>query len=159
MIIAFSLNGESVEADTPPHRRAVDFLREEFQIKSIYMNCEGRLCGTCLVLMDDRPVHSCILPAFELRFRDLWTMEGLSDLDGFADILAGFKAAHVQLCSSCAPARALVTEALLRQFSRPSADQAREAAESIRCDCSSTSRVLDAILRSAKIREKRIHAQ
>ncbi len=159
MIISFMLNGESVEVDASPERRAVDFLREELQIRSIRMKCSGRLCGSCLILIDDMPVHSCILPAFELRFRDVWTTEGIASTDGFNDILKGFKDAKATLCPDCASSRALVTEALLRRTTRPIAEQAREAADSVHCDCCSTHRVLDAMLRAARLREKRIHAR
>ena len=145
MIISFYLNGQSVEIDTMPHHRAVDLLRDFFQIRSIHHNCSDAKCGACLI------------PAFELRFKMIWTMEGLSSQKSFSDIVTGFKSANVQLCSTCAPARALVTEALLRQTVRPSAEQVREAADSVHCGCSSTPRILDAILRSAHLREKRIH--
>lgn len=157
MIISFYLNGQSVEIDTMPHHRAVDLLRDFFQIRSVHHNCSDANCGSCLILMDDYPVHSCLIPAFELRFKMIWTMEGLSSQKSYSDIVTGFKSANVQLCSTCAPARALVTEALLRQTVRPSAEQVREAADSVRCGCSSTPRILDAILRSAHLREKRIH--
>lgn len=159
MMISFYLNGQSVETDTMPHRRAVDLLRETFQIRSIKVNCGDSVCGTCLILMDGRPIQSCLIPAFELRFREIWTMEGLSSQKSYSDIVSGYKAAKVQLCASCAPARALATEALLRQTVRPTAEQAREAAESVRCGCSSTPRILDAILRSARFREKRSHVK
>jgi len=157
MIISFFLNGNPVEIDTMPHHRSVDLLREKFQIRSLKHNCADAGCGACLILMDDRPVLSCQVPAFELKFKDVWTMEGISAQKSYADIVEGFKSAHLQLCSSCAPARTLATEALLKQTLRPTAEQARETAESVQCSCSSTRRVLDAILRSAKIREKRIH--
>ncbi len=159
MIIAFSLNGADIEIDTSPHRRAIDLFREEFQIRSLRMQCNRRLCGSCLILMDNRPVHSCMLPCFDLRFRDVWTMEGISGTEGFQDILLGFKKANVQLCSSCAPARGLMTESLLRQASRPSADQLRDAVDSVRCDCSSSSRILDGMIRAARIRERRSHGR
>ncbi len=156
MIISFYLNGDSVEADVPPNRRAVDFLRDEFQCRSLRFRCDDAFCGACLILMDDSPVHSCILPAFELRFRNIWTMEGLSSSKGFTDIVEGFKAARVQLCAKCAPARALATEALLRKTVRPTAEQIRTSAESVRCGCSSTARILDGIIRSARLRERRL---
>lgn len=157
MMISFFLNGESVEIDTMPHRKSVELLRESFQIRSLRQNCGNAGCGACLILMDDRPVYSCIVPAFELRFRDVWTVEGLSAGKPFSDIVSGFKSARVQLCAACAPSRALATEALLRQTLRPSAEQVRESAYSVRCGCSSTTRILDAILRSARLRERRIH--
>lgn len=157
MIISFFLNGNPVEIDAMPHHRSVDLLRENFQIKSIHQSCSDAHCGTCLILMDDSPVLSCLIPAFELKFKDIWTMEGISSKKNYADIVGGYKSAHVQLCSSCAPARALATEALLRQTSRPNAEQVRETADSVSCGCCSTRRVMDAILRAAKLREKRNH--
>jgi len=157
MVISFFLNGNPVEIDTMPHHRTVDLLRENFQIKSIQHSCSEGGCGFCMILMDDRPVLSCLIPAFELKFKDIWTMEGISSLKSFSDIVEGYKSANVQLCSHCAPARALTTEALLRQTLRPSAELARETAESVQCSCCSTRRILDSILRSAKLRKKRIH--
>jgi aerobic-type carbon monoxide dehydrogenase small subunit (CoxS/CutS family) len=157
MIISFFLNGQPVESDAPPHRKAVDFLREDFQMKSLHTGCSDALCGSCLIMVDDQPILSCMLPAFELRFRDIWTMEGLSTLKGFANITAGFKGANAVLCTLCAPARALALESLLRRTLRPTSDQAREAAESVRCECCSTRRVLDGILRASRIRERRLH--
>jgi aerobic-type carbon monoxide dehydrogenase small subunit (CoxS/CutS family) len=157
MIISFFLNGEAVETDTMPHRRTVDLLREDFQLRSLKFICGEANCGSCLILLDDRPVHSCILPAFELRLRDVWTMEGISSGKPYLDIVNGFKAAKVYLCGNCAPSRALATEALLRQGLRPTAEQVRETAESVRCSCTSTRRVMDGILRSARLREIRVH--
>ena len=112
-----------------------------------------------MILLDNQPITSCLLPAFELRYRDVWTMEGLSTLKDFSDIVTGFKSAHVQLCEGCSAARALVTEALLRITVRPSSDQALEAAASVSCACSSNARIVDAMLRSARIRERRLHAK
>jgi len=157
MIISFYLNGVLTEHDVTPHRRAVDYLRDDCGCRSLHHECADGTCGACLILMDDRPALSCILPAFELRFREVWTMEGLSDRDEFTDIVSGFKEARVRLCSSCAPARALAVEALLRQTVRPSARQIRETVESVQCACCSRRRLHDAVIRSARNRERRIH--
>ena len=157
MLISFVLNGSPVEIDTMPHHRTVDLLRDYFQIKSIHHNCSDAHCGSCLIMLDDRPVLSCMLPAFELRSREVWTMEGISSQKDFTDIVEGFKSARMQLCSICAPSRALATEILLKKTLRPSAELARETAESVQCSCCSTRRVLDGILKSAKLREKRLN--
>ena len=158
MIISFYLNGQPFEADILPHRRAVDLLREECGIKSVRYRCRDAACGACLILVADRPVHSCLLPAFELRLKDVWTMEGLSMLKGFEDIVAGFAAADARPCSYCAPARSLAVEALLRQTLRPTTEQIRETSAIVRCGCMPPSRMDNAVLRSARKREARIHA-
>ena len=156
MNIAFHLNGKAVELDILPHRRTVHVLTEDFQCRSlVHCRYDADYCS-CLILMNDVPVHPCILPAFELRRSEVWTMEGLANTKGYNDILDGFSDAGVRLCPLCAPSRALAAEALLRRTLRPLPEELREAAESVHCSCGSTRRILDAMLRSARNRESRL---
>ncbi|PIE04298.1 MAG: hypothetical protein CSA76_04940 [Spirochaetales bacterium] len=157
MIISFFLNGKEVEIDTPPHRRVSDLLREEFQIRSLKLNCSGCLSGFCIILLNELPVHSCTLPAFELRYSTVETLEWFTEDPAFQDIIDGYSAAHIQPCSDCISARSLITEELLSRKTRPSADEAREAVNSVQCSCCSSRRLLDAILKTARIREKRLN--
>jgi len=156
MKISFGLNGESVEIDTMPHRRALDLLRESFQIRSIYHQCNNGSCGFCLILFDGNPMYSCLIPAFELRLKEIWTMEGVSAQKGFGDLVVGFHLANAQLCNFCAPSRALVAEALLKSTLHPSTEQLRSAAEAVRCDCNSTSRIINGYEEAAKLRRKHV---
>ncbi len=157
MIISFTLNGQDVEIDTPPHKRAANLLREDCQIKSIKLNCNGNLSGLCIIILNGRPVHSCSLPAFELRSGTVETLESISGKPELQDIQKGYEASHIQPCSSCYPARALITNELLYRNIRPTKDAALEAVTSVDCKCCPSRRLLDAILRTAKIREKRLH--
>ena len=156
MNIAFYLNGDSVELNSAPHRRVLHLLREEFQCRSLMHRRDDSLYSSSLILMNDSPVHACLLPAFELRRSEVWTMEGLANAKGFNDILEGFGDAGVRLCALCAPSRALAAEALLRRTLRPGVEELREAAESVHCDCGSTGRIIDAMVRSAQNRERRL---
>lgn len=157
MIVPFQLNGRPKRPDILPHRRLSHLLREEFGLGSVHRSCRNGRCGHCLVLLDDDPVDSCLIPAFELRDKVIWTAEGLSELDGFADIVEGFKKAGTHLCDDCAPARGVAAEALLRFTLRPTASQAKEAALSVSCVCSPVSRIIDGLLRAARARERRLH--
>jgi len=157
MRVAFDLNGKSIEIDTMPHRRAIDILRESFQIRSIYHQCDNGSCGLCLILLDGNLMHSCLIPAFELRLKDIWTMEGISARKEFADLVAGFELAKLQLCNFCAPSRALAAEALLRTTLQPSAEQLRFAAETAKCNCNLSSRIIGGFEAAAEFRQKRLH--
>lgn len=159
MRISFHLNGESVEIDTMPHRRAIDLLREFFQIRSLYHLCANRGCGSCLILLDDSLMHSCCIPAFELRLKDIWTVEGISSRREFKDLADGFDRAGARLCNFCAPSRALVAETLLKSTLHPNAEQLRSSAEAVRCGCISTSRIIDGFTAAAEFRRKRLRAQ
>lgn len=156
MRISFDLNGESVETDTMPHRRAINLLRDNFQIRSIYQQCSKGICGSCLILLDGNLMHSCFIPAFELRLRDIWTMEGISQRKEFEDLATGFDLANARLCNFCAPSRALVAEALLGFTSHPSAEQFRSAAEAVKCSCNSTTRIINGFAAAAELRRKRL---
>ncbi|CAD7842190.1 hypothetical protein S1OALGB6SA_1882 [Olavius algarvensis spirochete endosymbiont] len=156
MKISFVLNGEPVEIDTMPHRRTLDLLRESFQIRSIYYRCNNRGCGLCLILLDGNPMHSCLIPAFELRLRDIWTMEGISARKEFEDLVAGFELANAKLCSFCAPSRALVAEALLKSALNPDMKQLRFTAEAVKCSCNSTLRIIDGLEKAAEFRRERL---
>jgi len=155
MRVSFSLNGESVEIDTMPHRRALNLLRESFQIRSIYHRCDNKGCGSCLILFDSNPTYSCLIPAFELRLRDIWTIEGISARKEFEDLVAGFELANARLCNFCAASRVLVAESLFKLNLNPSAERLRSAAEAVRCDCNSTSRVINGYATAVELRRKR----
>lgn len=157
MTITFHLNGRLVKKDLIPNRRCIEVLREDFQCRSPHYRCKSASCGSCLILVDGNPVFSCIMPAFELQGREVWTMEGLSTQEGFGDILGGFQEANAPLCTYCAPSRALAAEALLRQTLRPTKEQLVEAAASVTCECTSSSRVIRAMSHSAQKRRSRLH--
>lgn len=157
MRISFTLNGNPVEADIEPNRRVSDVLKNVFNCRSLYLRCNRAICGSCLILFDNQPMFSCILPAFELRSHELWTAEGISTLRGYKNILEGFTQAGARLCSLCAASRTVTTEALLRLSLQPDQNQLMEAADSVSCDCTSSSRILDAMLKAAQYREKDLH--
>ena len=62
MKIKFNLNGKEVEIDTLPTRRLLDVLREDFGLLSVKEGCGEGECGACAVLLDDKLVHSCLVP-------------------------------------------------------------------------------------------------
>lgn len=157
MIINFSLNGKPVKENITPHQRSVEILNEIFQCQSAHHHCKNAECGLCLILVDNLPVLSCFLPAFELRSRDVWTMEGIATLDGYEDLLGGFTEAGVQLCPQCAAARALSAEALLRETLSPSQEQIAETASIIKCHCTPFTHIIEALNTCANRRKKRLN--
>ncbi len=152
MKITFHLNGHLVSRDLIPHVGSIGVLIEEFDCRSLNTPCQSIDCGTCLILVDGNPILSCLLPTFDLHRRDVWTMEGISRQEGFVDIVQGFEQANAHPCHLCAPSRALICEALLRKTLHPSMDQLVDATESVRCDCTSMSRVIDSMRCAARQR-------
>lgn len=157
MLIDFTINGTPVEMDIPPHHYCIEILRDEFQYQSMSRRCNNHGCGTCLILLDDKPALACLLAVFELRSRNIWTIEGLAAQKSFQDILTGFSEANAHPCAHCAPARAIAAEALLRSAIHPSVKQIEEAVRSVRCPCTSSSRIIQAMRLAAKAREWRLN--
>jgi len=159
MIIYFFLNGKKVSVNSPPNKIVLDILREEFQIHSIRRNCDGKMCGSCLILLNNSPVYSCKLPVFEIKDKEVWTMEGISSQKDFQDILEGFAQTSIRLCSKCAPARALSIEGMLRQTHSADAEIISETVKLVNCECGPARRIEEAILKIFNAREKRLHGK
>jgi carbon-monoxide dehydrogenase small subunit len=75
----FSLNGSSVDIDAPPMKRLLDVLREEAKLTGTKEGCGEGECGACTVLLDGKPVVSCLVPFAQAEGSEVVTIEGLGD--------------------------------------------------------------------------------
>jgi carbon-monoxide dehydrogenase small subunit len=155
MNITFNLNGKEVTVEARPDKRLVSLLREDLNLKGVRRGCGNGRCGSCLILLEDQLVSSCIIPAFAVRHKNITTIEGFSQTKEFTDILNGFKEAGVHLCSYCAPARVISTAYLLREQPKPSEEQIKDSISSVQCRCSNFSLLKKGILQAAVYYRKR----
>lgn len=155
MNITFKLNGKEVTVEARPDKRLSAILREDLNLKGVRKGCENGRCGSCLILMDEQLVASCIIPAFATRHKNITTIEGFSQTKEFSDILSGFKEAGVQLCSYCAPARVISTAYMLRKHIIPTEEQIMDTISSVQCRCSSFSLLKKGIMQAALYSNKR----
>ena len=79
MTIAFTINGRKMIIEAAPNRRAVDLIREDLRLTGTKEGCNEGECGSCMVLLDSRPVNSCLVLAVEADGHDVTTIEGLGD--------------------------------------------------------------------------------
>src|SRR5436305_10504499 len=77
-LLAFRLNGEPVEASFAPHKTLLEVLREDLQLTGTKHGCELGECGACAVLVDGRPVLSCLVLGLECAGRFVETVEGMA---------------------------------------------------------------------------------
>jgi aerobic-type carbon monoxide dehydrogenase small subunit (CoxS/CutS family) len=151
--IALTLNGEPVEAWFEPHKTLLEVLREDLGLTGTKHGCELGECGTCTVLVDGRPILSCLALGLDAEGRDVVTIEGMAggpDLHPLQDTFADLGAAQ---CGYCTPGFLLVALALLDKNPNPSLDEIKEALSGNLCRCTGYIKIYEAVqLAAARLR-------
>ncbi len=150
MIVKFVLNGELVSPDLDPSRRLIDILREDFFLTGAKEGCGEGECGSCTVLMDGLPVHSCLVLAGQLEGHEVLTVEGLAQ-NGELDLLQNaFVENNAVHCGFCTPGMIMSAKGLLMKNPDPSEAQIREALSGNICRCSDYRQIVMAVKDAAK---------
>lgn len=147
--IVFRLNGREVRSASPVTARVTDVLRDEFGLTGTKVGCGEGECGACTVLLDGRPVLSCIMALGALQGRELTTIEGLRDTPGFSVLSRAFAQAGAVQCGFCTPGMIVSAFALLRDNPDPDEDAVRAAMAGNLCRCTGYFMIVDAVLLAA----------
>jgi carbon-monoxide dehydrogenase small subunit len=141
------VNGaESVFDDVEPRTRLADLLRDRLDLTSVHLGCEQGICGACTVLLDGRPVKSCVVYAFQVRGRSVLTVDGLVGADGqLHPMQQAFRKHHALQCGFCTPGMILSGCALLDQNASPTEHEIREAISGNLCRCTGYQPIIEAI--------------
>lgn len=143
--IRMTLNGEETDVSFAPYKTLLEVLREDLGHTGTKHGCELGECGACAVLLDGKPVLSCLVLALECDGRSVLTVEGLSEdgrLHPLQDAFADLGAAQ---CGYCTPAILVTAKALLEENPRPSRDQIREAISGNLCRCTGYLQIFEAV--------------
>ena len=150
MVIRFRLNGKQREFDVAPDLPLVDLLRDTADLTGTKIGCREGTCGTCTVLVDGKPVNSCLLLAARCEGADVQTIEGLgtpTNPHPIQDALVD--AAGVQ-CGYCTPGIALTLHALLKDNPSPTEQDVRLALDGNLCRCTGYVKIFDAAVMAAE---------
>ena len=152
--IAFELNGQPVRVSARPGQRLLDLLRGPLRLTGTKEGCSEGECGACTVLVDDRPVNSCLFPAPEAAGRSVTTVEGLRGDDGRISVVQqAFADAAGTQCGFCSPGMVLTAEALLKTTTSPSDEQIRDALVGNLCRCTGYVQIVESVrLAAARMR-------
>ncbi len=147
--ITLVVNGKKRTVTTSRERSLLDVLREDLQLTGTKYGCgEGR-CGSCTVLVDGKPVHSCTIPAAEVADKSVVTIEGLAEGDRLHPVQEAFLAEGAMQCGYCTPGMVLATVALVRENPHPKDEQIVESMNGHLCRCNGYTKILRAIRRAA----------
>ena len=150
MQIRFQVNGQTHELTIPGHHTLLDVLREELDLTGSKRGCDRGECGSCTVLLDGKPVYSCIILVGQIRGRSILTVEGLAD-DGQLDpVQQAFLDEDGGQCGFCTPGFLMSARALLDANPSPTDTEIREALSGNLCRCNAYGRILQSVRTAAE---------
>ncbi|HEX9798802.1 MAG TPA: (2Fe-2S)-binding protein [Thermoanaerobaculia bacterium] len=139
------VNGEPRTVAFPTHHTLLEVLREELGLTGTKHGCELGECGTCTVLVDGRPVLSCLVLAAEMEGREIETVEGLQEGNRLHPLQETFADLGAAQCGYCTPGILMAAKALVAGNPRPSRDEIRAALAGNLCRCTGYIKILEAV--------------
>ena len=150
MKVRFTVNGRAATVEADAEMRLLDALRDELHLTGTKEGCGEGECGACTVLLDGRPVNSCLVLAAQAEGRDVLTIEGLAAGPRLHPIQQAFVDAGAAQCGFCTPGFVMSTYALLRDHPAPSDEEILTALEGNLCRCTGYVKIVDAVRRAAE---------
>ncbi|MGN7292415.1 (2Fe-2S)-binding protein [Rhizobium sp. SAFR-030] len=154
--LSLTVNGEEIEALVAPRRTLADFLRQDVQLTGTHTGCEMGVCGACLVLLDDQPVHACLMFAVQAEGSSIETIEGLTARRAISDLQTAFHERNALQCGFCTPGMLVAAYGILSSERVPSRDEIRDALSGNYCRCTGYEAIVDAIEMTAKRRHSQM---
>jgi carbon-monoxide dehydrogenase small subunit len=150
-VIQLMVNGEEYEIIVAPNRTLLEVLRDDLYLTGTKEGCGEGACGTCTVLLDGKPVRSCLILAVEVQDREVTTIEGLASMGELHPVQRAFVEYGAIQCGFCAPGMILTTKALLDENPSPTEQEARQAISGNVCRCTGYAKIVEAILKAAEM--------
>ena len=151
-LLTLMLNGRQREDAVADNVLLLDYLREVVGLTGTKTCCDGGECGACTVLVDDRPVLSCLCLANAFEGARVETIEALARNGRLAPIQQGFHEKLGAQCGFCTPGLIMASEGLLRRNPRPTEDDIRAALDSNICRCTGYVKIIEAVQWAAQAR-------
>jgi carbon-monoxide dehydrogenase small subunit len=141
-----SVNGLRHEIDVQPRWLLSDVLRHQLGLTGTHVGCEHGVCGCCTVLVDDRPVRSCLMFAIQADGAEVKTVEGLEDADGnLHPLQEAFRTHHALQCGFCTPGFLMAALPIYKDAPGMTDDELRVAIGGQLCRCTGYVGIVDAI--------------
>ena len=142
--IGLTVNGQRVTVHVPPRRTLLDTLRQSLGLTGSKRVCDEGTCGACTVIVDDRPVYSCMTLAVACEGKRVETIEGLSKDGELHPVQRAFVDADAFQCGFCTPGQIMSVVALLRETAAPTEEDVRRAVAGNLCRCGAYPNIVSA---------------
>ena len=144
-LIRLTINDQEYELAVEPNLTLVDLLRDELRLTGTKKGCEIGECGSCTVIMDGKPVNSCLVLAVQANGREITTIEGLGNEQGLHPIQESFVQHGAIQCGFCTSGMILSAKSLLDRNPSPEEKEIRTAISGNLCRCTGYQKIVEAI--------------
>ncbi|WP_395107350.1 (2Fe-2S)-binding protein [Actinomadura sp. SCN-SB] len=151
-IVTLRVNDAERELIAKPSTTLLSALRESFGLMGAKRGCAQGGCGACTVLLDGRPVVSCLIPVVTVEGSTVRTVEGLADGDRLTDVQEAFVDHFATQCGFCTPGMIMSATALLDRNPNPAREDVTEAICGNVCRCTGYEPIVTAVLAAAERR-------
>lgn len=145
-LIQLKVNGETHEVTVKPNETLLDVIRYRLELTGTKKGCDTGQCGSCTVLLDGRPVNSCLILAIEARGKEILTIEGVAKNGQLHPLQEAFIQEGAVQCGYCTPGMLLSAKALLDENPNPTEEEVKEAIAGNLCRCTGYVKIVTAIL-------------
>ena len=149
-LITLKVNGDSYTRAVKANTLLVNVLREDLDLTGTKKGCELGDCGSCTVLLDGKPVNSCLILALEADGHEITTIEGLAQNDKPDKLQEAFVENAAIQCGYCTPGMIMSAKALLARNPHPTEGEVREAIAGNLCRCTGYVNIVKAIMSAAE---------
>lgn len=149
-MIALNVNGETRQVDAEGDTPLLYVLRNDLALNAAKFGCGLGQCGACTVLLDGKPIFSCVVPISVLANRRITTLEGLGKPDAPGPLQRAFIEEQAAQCGYCIPGMMMRAQSLLEANKNPSDAEIRRHMQPNLCRCGTHMRIVAAVRRAAQ---------
>ncbi len=143
--MTLTVNKETYDVVANPNRTLLEVLRDDLHLTGTKEGCGEGVCGSCTVLVDGRPVRSCLTLAVAAEGKEITTIEGLAEGEKLHPVQEAFVTHHAIQCGFCSPGMILTAYALLRENPSPTEEEIRRAISGNTCRCTGYAKIVEAV--------------
>jgi aerobic carbon-monoxide dehydrogenase small subunit len=155
IMLDVKVNGQILSGIAESRTLLSDFLRHAVGLTGVHVGCEHGVCGACTILLDGRPVRSCLMFAVQAKRHEITTIEGLARGNELHPLQVAFRKHHALQCGFCTPGMVLTAVDLLRRNPTQTEESVREGMSGNLCRCTGYEGIVHAVLDVAGIQKKR----
>lgn len=148
--LTIKVNGKLHSLVVNTNRTLLEVLREDLGLTGAKEACDSGGCGACTVLINGKPVYSCLVLAVDCEGNDITTIEGLASNGHLHPLQKAFVTHGAVQCGFCTSGMILSAKALLDENPKPVEKDVRKAIAGNLCRCTGYTKIVEAILSIAK---------